>query len=257
MLSIRGLTVEYGTAKVFHDISMEVPKGTAVALLGNNGAGKTTMLRAICGQLRGEGGRVRAGDILLDSSSILGMRTDRCVRLGLVQVPEGRRLFGQLTVQENLLAGGLSVASRKRVLTNLDRVYEMFPILRERTKQKASLLSGGEQQMVALGRALIAEPRVLLLDEPSLGLAPLIAAQIVSTIASIVESGTTVVIVEQNVYLALGIVSYAYLLDGGTIAAEGTPAELHAGGALLDVSLGRERRDLVPAAADVTTGGDA
>lgn len=239
MIEVESLAVGYGTAKVFHDVNLRVGDGQIVALIGNNGAGKTTLLRTLSGILGDQGGRIVAGTARGEGLDLAEAKADKIVRHGIVQVPEGRRVFAQLTVQENLMAGALSVRSRSRVAASLRRVRDIFPILVDRAGQPAGLLSGGEQQMLAIGRALMSEPKVLLMDEPSLGLAPLIARQIMETIEHVNAHGTSVLLVEQNTRLALSVAHHAYVLNGGTVAAEGPAAELIDSDLLLELTLGK------------------
>jgi branched-chain amino acid transport system ATP-binding protein len=224
-LTVGDLVVDYGPVRALDGVSMRVPSGAVVAVLGANGAGKTTLLRAVSGTLRFQRGRVVRGEIGLDGARVDGMPAAAVVRRGVTHVPEGRRVFARMTVEENLRAGGLGTprraASRAR-----GRVRELFPVLAERAHQRAGLLSGGEQQMLAIGRALMAEPSVLLLDEPTLGLAPQMAARIAATIRAINEAGTSVLLVEQNVAAALSLASYAYVLEVGSVALEGPAATL-------------------------------
>ncbi|KJF19647.1 ABC transporter ATP-binding protein [Rhodococcus sp. ACPA4] len=239
MIEVDSLAVSYGSAKVFHDVNLRVDEGQIVALIGNNGAGKTTLLRALSGILGAQGGQVVAGTVRGEGLDLDRSNADKIVRHGIVQVPEGRRIFAQLTVQENLMAGALSVRSRSRVAASLRRVRELFPILVERAGQTAGLLSGGEQQMLAIGRALMSEPKVLLMDEPSLGLAPLVARQIMDTITQVNADGTSVLLVEQNTRLALSVAHHAYVLNGGTMAAQGPAADLIDSDMLLELTLGK------------------
>ena len=212
---------------VLRGLSLEVPEGHIVALLGSNGAGKTTTLKAISGLLRIEDGEVTDGSIRFDGCDIDGLTPDRIVRRGIFQVVEGRHVFEHLTVHENLLAGAHTRRDRGRVGADLERVYEYFPRLGERRRQQAGYLSGGEQQMLALGRALMARPRLMLLDEPSLGLAPILVREIFEIIRRInKEEGTTILLVEQNARIALSIADYGYVMEGGRVVLEGTAAEL-------------------------------
>ncbi len=208
---------------VLRGLSLEVGEGHIVALLGSNGAGKTTTLKAISGLLDVEDGEVTDGSIRFDGHEIHGRSPDRIVREGIFQVLEGRRVFEHLTVHENLLAGAHTRSERGRVPADLDRVYEYFSRLGERRQQQAGYLSGGEQQMLALGRALMARPRLMLLDEPSLGLAPLLVREIFEIIRRInEEEGTTILLVEQNARIALSIADYGYVMEGGRVVLEGS-----------------------------------
>ncbi|MFL6096524.1 MAG: ABC transporter ATP-binding protein [Blastococcus sp.] len=226
MLSIDSLHVSYGGVQAVRGVSMEIPDGKVVAVLGSNGAGKTTLLRTISGTLKLHRGRVESGAVRFDDNDLRGRDPAETVRLGLVQVPEGRRIFGRLTVEENLRAGGMGSKDRAAKAKAQERVYELFPVLKERSAQRGVLLSGGEQQMLAIGRALMASPRLLLLDEPSLGLAPRIIGQIGEVIAEINRQGTSVLLVEQNATMALGVADLAYVLDVGEVSLSGDAREL-------------------------------
>ncbi len=227
MLEVRGLSVRYGPAlSVLHGIDMHVAAGAVVALLGANGAGKTTLLRALTGLLPFHGGRVTAGEVLFDGKPIGRASATALVRRGMAQVMEGRRIFAELTVEENLRAGAITVRDRRRVAAAAGEVFQGFPPLAERRGSQAGYLSGGEQQMLAIGRALMSSPRLLLLDEPSLGLAPRIVAQIARTIGALNRAGTTVLLVEQNAAMALAIADYAYVLRAGRVAMRGPAAVL-------------------------------
>ncbi|GAC1611670.1 MAG: ABC transporter ATP-binding protein [Mycobacteriales bacterium] len=227
MLEVSDLRVTYGgTVRALRGISLAVPDGKVVAVLGSNGAGKTSLLRAISGTLRLHRGRVDAGALRLDGASVLGRDPASLVAGGLSQVPEGRRIFSRLTVEENLRAGGLGNRSRTAKAAAQQRTYELFPVLAERRTQRAGLLSGGEQQMLAIGRGLMASPKLLLLDEPSLGLAPKIIGQIGEVIREINRQGTSVLLVEQNATMALAVADLAFVLDVGTVRLSGTAAEL-------------------------------
>ena len=227
LLEVRGLTVSYGGAvRVLHDVSMRVPDGAVVAVLGNNGAGKSTLLRAISGTLGHHRGAIESGSIELAGRSLRGTDPAEIVRAGVVQVPEGRRIFSDLTVEENLRAGAFAVRGRAARSSARTRVLELFPRLAERRAQRAGLLSGGEQQMLAIGRALMSDPRLLLLDEPSLGLAPVVVERIAGIIAEINRQGTSVVLVEQNATMALGVADQALVLEVGKVALDGPAAEL-------------------------------
>jgi len=220
MLEVRDLCVSYGGMPALKGVSLTVAAGEIVALLGNNGAGKTTTLKTVSGLLV-----PRAGEVLLDGEPLRGTPPHLIVRKGIAHVPEGRHVFNRLTVRENLEMGAYT-RSDPRVEADLDRVLALFPRLRERRRQTAGTLSGGEQQMLAIGRALMASPRLLLLDEPSMGLAPLLVEQIFETVQSINRQGTTILLVEQNAALALEVAKRAYVLETGTIVLAGTAADL-------------------------------
>ncbi|MGP3737517.1 ABC transporter ATP-binding protein (plasmid) [Streptomyces sp. GDS52] len=238
MLNVESLAVQYGTADAINGISLTIDPGRVTALLGNNGAGKTTLLRTLSGTISMHGGQAVRGSVRLEGRDLLRTPPDRIVRAGLAQVPEGRRVFASLTVEENLHAGGLAVKSRKDTERSMAKVLEMFPILRERSAQSAGLLSGGEQQMLAIGRALMSTPKVLLLDEPSLGIAPMVAKEIAATVRTIADSGVAVLLVEQNTRLALSIADQVYAIDGGTVAAEGPATDFADSELLRRLSLG-------------------
>lgn len=225
MLSITNLEVTYNDViLVLKGVSLDVPDGGLVALLGANGAGKTTLLRAIGGLLDMHDGEVAKGSITLDGDEIHDRRPADIVGLGIAQVMEGRRVLKEFTVEENLRVGGHR--NRANLAANIARAYELFPVLHERRHQTAGYLSGGEQQMLAIGRALMSEPRVLLLDEPSLGLAPLIVDQIRNIVVDINRAGTTVVLVEQNAHMALSIAHHGYVLETGRVVMDKPAAEL-------------------------------
>ncbi len=233
MLNVTDVTVTYQNAvRALRSVNISVPDSGVVAVLGSNGAGKTTLLRTISGTLRYQGGRVGTGSVTLDGTPLVGRDPAAIVRLGLVHVPEGRRIFQRLTVEENLRAGGAGVRDRAARNRARARVHEMFGIITERAHQRAGLLSGGEQQMLAIGRALMSNPRVLVLDEPSLGLAPKVVGQIGEILREINRQGTTIVLVEQNAALALSIADTAYVLDLGRVSLSGPAAELAASDAV-------------------------
>ncbi len=220
MLKVNGVSAKYGSLQVLRRVSFHLEQGEIVALIGSNGAGKSTLLRTISGIQR-----AHEGEIFFRGTSINSMSPEGIVALGLVQVPEARQLFPNLTVLENLELGAY-VRGRKHVQTGLDRVLPLFPILAERRRQKAGTLSGGEQQMLSIGRALMASPRLLILDEPSMGLAPLITEEIYRTIDNLHRAGTTVLIVEQNAMGALAIAERAYVIETGRIVLSGRAEEL-------------------------------
>ncbi|MFI5952559.1 ABC transporter ATP-binding protein [Cryptosporangium sp. NPDC051539] len=227
MLTVDDVQVSYGGAvQALRGVSLTVPDGAVVAVLGSNGAGKTTLLRAISGTLRRQSGRIDAGTVRLGDRDLAGADPATIVRLGVVHVPEGRRIFGRLTVEENLRAGGLGNHDRAAKAAARERVHDLFPVLRERRTQRGTLLSGGEQQMLAIGRALMAGPKVLLLDEPSLGLAPRVIGQIGEVITEINRQGTSVLLIEQNATMALRVADRAYVLDVGRVSLSGDAADL-------------------------------
>jgi branched-chain amino acid transport system ATP-binding protein len=220
MLRVSGLSAGYGPMQVLRRVSFHLEEGEIVALIGSNGAGKSTLLRTISGLHR-----AREGEIRFNGTPIEAKRPEQIVALGLVQVPEARQLFPNMTVLENLELGGY-VRGRRHVKQELERVISHFPILGERRRQRAGTLSGGEQQMLSIGRALMAGPRLLVLDEPSMGLAPLIVEEIYQTIQDLNRSGTTVLLVEQNAMGALGAAQRAYVLETGRIVLSGDAADL-------------------------------
>ncbi len=221
MLELKNLTVYYGPVGALHDLNIKVEKGELVSILGANGAGKSTTLMTISGLVR-----PKAGEIHFEGKRIDTLQSHEVVRLGITQSPEGRRVFGPLTVRENLLLGAFTKNDSDHTEQRLAWVYDMFPRLEERQSQMSGTLSGGEQQMLAIGRALMAEPRLLLLDEPSLGLAPLVVKSIFNTIKEINRAGVTVILVEQNAKAALKLADRAYVLDVGHLAMQGPAGEL-------------------------------
>ena len=233
MLSITNLHAGYGKIEVLQGISLEVPKGQVVTLIGSNGAGKTTTMRAISGMIAPREGKVMLGDI-----DITGRESHRIARLGLAHSPEGRRVFARMTVRENLELGAFTRTSGAEFAEDFERVLAIFPRLRERLTQKSGTLSGGEQQMLAMARALMSRPRLLMLDEPSLGLSPILVQTIFRVIREINERGTTVLLIEQNARQALGIATRGYVLEVGKIAFEDTAANLMASEAVRAAYLG-------------------
>ncbi|MGA9101534.1 ABC transporter ATP-binding protein [Aeromicrobium sp.] len=226
MLTVSGLTTSYGsTSAVLDGVDLTASDGEIVAVLGSNGAGKSTLLRAISGTLGMHRGTLRSGEITIDGERLHGRQPAAITRAGVVQAPEGRQIFGRMSVVDNLRAGGL-VTPRDRRDDALERVFDLFPRLAERRTQRAGLLSGGEQQMLSIGRALMSEPRLLLLDEPSLGLAPRLIEQIADIITTINDQGTTVVLVEQNAAMALSVSDRAVVLEVGRVAMSGPAREL-------------------------------
>jgi len=228
MLKIDDIQVVYGgSILVLKGLSLEIPEEGIVALLGANGAGKSTTLKAVSGLLASEHGRITAGTVRFMGEDITGLAPEEVVRRGIFHVIEGRRVFEDLTVEENLIAGGYTRRDRAAFRSDMEFVYEFFPRLRERRRQSAGYLSGGEQQMLAIGRGLMAHPRLLLLDEPSLGLAPLLVQEIFQLIRRInQERKTTILLVEQNATIALSVADRAYIVEDGSIALSGSSAEL-------------------------------
>ena len=224
MLDIRGLDAAYGKIVALRGVSLTVGAGEIVALIGPNGAGKTTLIKTVTRALR-----PRAGEILLDGVSTAGLKTEAIARRGLAVVPEGRRLFAPMSVVDNLMLGAylrLTKGESKGVAADLDRVFALFPRLRERREQRAGTLSGGEQQMVAIGRSLMAAPRLILMDEPSIGLAPVVAREIFTVIEQLREDGLAILLVEQNARMALRIADRAYVMELGEIVYSGQAAEI-------------------------------
>ncbi|AZV63401.1 ABC transporter ATP-binding protein [Peribacillus frigoritolerans] len=221
MLKIEDINVYYGNIQALKGVSMEINEGEIVTLIGANGAGKSTLLKTISGLLKPKHGKV-----LFEGDSIGGKAAQAIVKLGISHVPEGRRVFANMTVAENLELGAYLRKDKDGIHKDMEKVYELFPRLLERIKQQAGTLSGGEQQMLAMGRALMAKPRLLLLDEPSMGLAPLLVKQIFNIIQEISESGTTILLVEQNANLALSIADRAYVVETGRIVLSGNAEEL-------------------------------
>jgi len=222
LLELKGVTTYQGFTRAIHDISLTVEENEIVSLLGANGAGKTTLLLTISGVLRPS-----VGKILLQESEIQGLPPHRIVKLGISQSPEDRKLFGKMTVLKNLKLGSYTLSLKKKEIENsLDQIWQIFPILKERIYQTAATLSGGEQKMLSIARALMARPRILALDEPSLGLAPKIIHVIMETVRSINQTGTTILMVEQNASAALRIANRGYVLEAGRIVMEGSRAAL-------------------------------
>jgi branched-chain amino acid transport system ATP-binding protein len=232
-LSIEGLKIRYGAIEAVKGINIQVPEGRTVALLGANGAGKTSVLRAVSGIAP-----VAEGKILYYGKDVTNMDAEKITALGIVQSPEGRQIFGDLTVEENLRVGAYTVKGRKLLEAGFARCYRYFPRLEERKKQTSYTLSGGELQMLAIARALMANPKILLLDEPSLGLAPLVVRDIFAIIQEIKKAGTTVVIVEQNALQTLKIADYGYVLEVGEIHIHDKAAELIKDSRLVEAYLG-------------------
>lgn len=221
MLKLNNINAYYGYIHALKDVTIEVQEGKIVALLGANGAGKTSILKAISGLLEAKDGSIEFNGIDLKN-----LKPEEIVSLGIVQSPEGRQIFPDLTVYENLMIGSYTRKDKKNISESIEQVYKYFPRLKEREKQIAGTLSGGEQQMLAIARALMAKPKLLLLDEPSLGLAPLIVKDIFNIIQEINKTGTTILLVEQNAYKALTIADYAYIFETGKIVHSGNAMEL-------------------------------
>lgn len=235
-LSIANLRVKYGAIEALKGVDITVHEGSIVALLGANGAGKTTTLRTISGLVP-----AYSGSIEFYGKPIHTLEPEKIAGLGIAQSPEGRQVFRDLTVEENLRVGAFTVKSRKQIAANFERVFGYFPVLRTRRKQIASTLSGGEQQMLAIGRALMSSPKILLLDEPSLGLAPLIVQDIMRIVKEIASEGTTVIIVEQNAAQTLKIADYGYVLEVGTLTMQGPAHELANDPKLIQAYLGSHK----------------
>jgi len=249
MLSVEGATVYYGRVRALREVSLTVNNGEIVTLIGANGAGKTTLLNAIAGIMTLTSGQVR-----LDGKPLSGLPAHKVVRVGVGYVPEGRQVFGSLSVLDNLMLGGYSrnigswfdllsplgrFVRRGQVQNGLQNVYRLFPILKERSKQRAGSLSGGEQQMLAIGRALMSSPKILLLDEPSLGLAPNLAREILHLLVRLRQEGVTILLIEQDAMAALRIANRGYVMERGRIVAEGTTGELLGNERLMRAYLGR------------------
>ncbi len=238
MLKIRSISTFYGHIRALNDVSLVVNKGEIVSLVGANGAGKTTLLNTISGVVP-----PRQGEIFLDGQEMAGMATEAIVGLGISQVPERRQVFGELSVLDNLTLGAylrLRAGDNQDVEQDIEHIFDMFPILKERQKQQAGTLSGGEQQMLAIGRGLMAQPKVMLLDEPSLGLAPILVQEIFIVLRNLRDEGTTILLVEQNARAALEISDRAYVLETGEIVMEGSAAALAADEGVQRAYLGRQ-----------------
>jgi branched-chain amino acid transport system ATP-binding protein len=223
VLQIENINVYYGNIHALKNLSLEVERGKIVTLIGANGAGKTTTLKTISGLIR-----PKSGDILFEGETIVGEPAPNIVKKGISQVPEGRRVFANLTVLENLEMGAYLQKDRKAIKDAIERNFERFPRLKERQKQRAGTLSGGEQQMLAMARALMSQPKLLLLDEPSMGLAPILVQEIFSIIKEINQAGTTILLVEQNAHMALSVAHQAYVLETGRVVMQGLAKDLAA-----------------------------
>lgn len=235
ILEIKDLSVSYGGIEAIKNISLEVEAGSIVTLIGSNGAGKSSTLRSIAGIVK-----AKSGEVLFEGENILGLSPDQIVKRGVTLVPEGRRVFPNLTVAENLHVG--AYLRKDDIKPDLEYVYELFPRLKERSWQFAGTLSGGEQQMLAVGRALMARPKLIMMDEPSLGLAPLVVQGIFDIIRTINKAGITVLLIEQNANMALKVADYAYVMQTGEITLSGTGAELLENEEVKEAYLGKQRK---------------
>lgn len=235
ILEIKDLSVSYGGIEAIKNISLDVEAGSIVTLIGSNGAGKSSTLRSIAGIVK-----AKSGEVLFEGENILGLSPDQIVKRGVTLVPEGRRVFPNLTVAENLHVG--AYLRKDDIKPDIEYVYELFPRLKERSWQFAGTLSGGEQQMLAVGRALMARPKLIMMDEPSLGLAPLVVQGIFDIIRTINKAGITVLLIEQNANMALKVVDYAYVMQTGEITLSGTGAELLENEEVKEAYLGKQRK---------------
>ncbi len=233
MLEVKNLVVSYGAIKALKGISFSVEKGEVISLIGSNGAGKTTTLHSISNLIK-----KNSGNIIFNDTDITNLAADKIVKMGLIQVPEGRRVFANLTVRENLEMGAYLRKDKEQIKKDLEWCYELFPRLKERLSQLSGTLSGGEQQMLAMARALMSQPKLLLLDEPSMGLAPILVDEIFEIIKKISSSGTTILLVEQNAYKALSIANRAYILETGEVTKEGNAKDLITDKAIISAYLG-------------------
>ena len=221
MLKVSNLNVSYGAIHAIHDVSLEVNEGEIVSLIGANGAGKTTILHTITGLKKAS-----SGEVLLDGKNLLAIEPSKIVGLGMAHVPEGRRIFASMTVRENLEMGAFIVKDKAQVEADIENVYNHFPRLRERAKQAGGTLSGGEQQMLAIGRAIMSRPKILLMDEPSMGLSPLLVKEIFAIIGELSKTGMTILLVEQNAKMALSIADRAYVLETGNVVMSGKASDM-------------------------------
>jgi len=238
LLEVKNITVYYSAIKALEDVSFNVNEGEIVAMIGPNGAGKSTALKAVCGLLEATDGHIESGEILFEGKNIKGFRTDELVMKGISLVPEGRRLFSSMTVWENLEMGAYTRGNKKFIRDDIDEVFTLFPQLKERIKQRAGTLSSGEQQMLALGRALMLKPKLLLADEPSLGLSPNFVNLIFDKLIEINKNGTSIIIVEQNAQIALDVCHKGYVFEIGSIVLEGSKEILMKNEKIKEVFLG-------------------
>jgi branched-chain amino acid transport system ATP-binding protein len=234
LLELRDLAVSYGAVEAIHGIAMDIEEGNITTVIGSNGAGKTTIINAISGMVRRSGTIVYAGKVLSDKSHVV-------VKHGIIQIPEGRKVFAGLSVEENLRLGAYTVKNRKEIPELLEQQYQLFPRLQERNKQDAGTLSGGEQQMLVICRALMGKPRLLMLDEPSLGLAPLIVKEVFEIIKAIRQKGVTILLVEQNANKSLEICDIGYVIENGHVVLKGTGSELLRNGNVIKAYLGSKK----------------
>lgn len=239
MLKIENLRVSYGQIEVLHGVSLHIDKGKIICVLGANGAGKTTLLNTISGI-----NKIKEGSILFEGEALASI-PHMIAKRGIIQVPEGRKIFAGLTVKENLIAGAYLTKDKEQIKSDIDRMYQMFPRLKEREKQQGGTLSGGEQQMLAIARGLMSHPKLLLLDEPSLGLAPSIVKEVFKTIEMIKADGMTILLVEQNAKKALSICDYAYVLRNGKVVMEGSGKDLINDEEVQKIYLGGRQEDLL------------
>ncbi len=235
MLTVQNIHTYYGNIRALQGVSLQVNSGEIVTLIGSNGAGKTTTLRTIQGLLR-----PKQGEIFLEGKPLHTLSSEAIVKLGISQSPEGRMIFPRMTVRENLEMGAFSRTDRQAITQDMEKIFDLFPRLRERINQKGGTLSGGEQQMLAIGRALMSRPRLLLLDEPSMGLAPMLVSQIFKIIRDINSQGTTILLVEQNARMALKVANRGYVIQTGQVVVEGTASELQANEIVRTAYLGQD-----------------
>ncbi|BAI80430.1 branched-chain amino acid ABC transporter, ATP-binding protein [Deferribacter desulfuricans SSM1] len=238
MLKTVSLSAYYGKIRALTNVSLHVKKGEFVSLIGSNGAGKTTLLNSIMGHISN-----KTGKIYFDEKEITNFNTEKIVSLGIGYVPEGRRIFTDMTVEENLEMGAFLIKNKSKIKENIKQIYEIFPVLKERKKQIAGMLSGGEQQMLAIGRALMLSPNILLMDEPSMGLAPKIITDLYNKLKVLKKSGITIFLVEQNAKIALKYSDRSYVLENGSIILQGKSSELLNDNELLRAYLGKEYKD--------------